>query len=212
MPFVRRLTSNSTSATVISALKQMFGEHGIPHKLLSDKGPQYDCIELRTFAADRGFRHITGSPRYPQYNGFAERMVQTIKKTMLKARQSDTDPDLSLLCPRTNPIDNNLPSPAELLCSRQLRSNVSLLSSHTPKDKAVQQNLQVRQQRRKKYLDRSARDLSPLHTSQRIHLQKANGTWTPATVVEKKSEPPSHTVRTPNCGLYTAVTVASFGT
>ena len=141
MPFVRRLTSNSTSATVISALKQMFGEHGIPHKLLSDKGPQYDCIELRTFAADRGFRHITGSPRYPQYNGFAERMVQTIKKTMLKARQSGADPDLSPLCLRTNPIDNNLPFPAELLCSRQLRSNVSLLSSHTPQDKAVHQNL-----------------------------------------------------------------------
>ena len=33
----------------------------------------------------------------PQSNGFAERMVQTVKKTMLKARQSSTDPDLSLL-------------------------------------------------------------------------------------------------------------------
>ena len=65
MPFVRRLTSNSTSATVISVLKQLFGEHGIPHKLLSDNGPQYDYVEFRTFAADWGFKHVTSSPRYP---------------------------------------------------------------------------------------------------------------------------------------------------
>ena len=38
-------------------------------------------------------------------------MVQTVKKTMLKARQSSTDPDLSLLCLRTTPIDNNHPPP-----------------------------------------------------------------------------------------------------
>ena len=56
MPFVRRLTSNSTSATVISVLKQLFGEHGIPHKLLSDNGPQYDCVEFRTFASRLGIQ------------------------------------------------------------------------------------------------------------------------------------------------------------
>ena len=56
MPFIRRLTSNSTSTTVISALKQLFGEHGIPHKLFSDNGPQYDCVEFRTFAADWGIQ------------------------------------------------------------------------------------------------------------------------------------------------------------
>ena len=94
MPFVRRLTSNSTSTTVISVLKQLFGQHGIPHKLLSDNGLQYDCIEFRTFAADWGFKHVTSSPRYPQSNGFAERMIQTVKKTMLRAALIQT----SLCC------------------------------------------------------------------------------------------------------------------
>ena len=201
MPFVRRLTSNSTSATVILALKQLFGERGISHKLLSDKGLRYDCIEFRTFAADRGFRHITSSPRYPQYNGFAERMVQTVKKTMLKARQSGADPDLSLLCLRTNPIDNNLPSPAELLCSRQLRSNVSLLSSHTSQAKAVHKNLQAHQQTQNKYHNRSTCDLPPLHISGQVHLQEANRTWTPATVAEMRPEKHSYTIHTPNGGL-----------
>ena len=202
MTFVRRLTSSSTSATVISVLKQLFGEHGIPHKLLSDNGPQYDYVEFRTFAADWGFKHVTSSPRYPQSNGFAERMVQTVKETMPKARQSSTDPDLSLLCLRTTPIENNLPSPAELLYSRQLRSSLPLLSSHTPQDTAVHKNLQARQRTQKKYHDRSARDLPPVHTGQHVRLQEANGTWTPATVVEKRPEPRSYTVRTPNGGLY----------
>ena len=141
-----------TSATVISALKQMFGENGIPQKLLSDNGLQYDCIEFRTFAAALGFRHITSFPRYPQSNGFAERVVQTVKKTMLKARQSDTDPDLSLLCLRTTPIDNNLSSPAELLYSCQLRSNLPVLSFQA---KAVHKNLQAHQQTQKKYHDQT---------------------------------------------------------
>ena len=141
-----------TSATVISALKQMFGKNGIPQKLLSDNGLQYDCIEFRTFAAALGFRHITSFPRYPQSNGFAERMVQTVKKTMLKARQSDTDPDLSLLCLRTTPIDNNLSSPAELLYSCQLRSNLPVLSFQA---KAVHKNLQAHQQTQKKYHDQT---------------------------------------------------------
>ena len=108
MPFVRSLTSNSISATVISVLKQLFGEHGIPHKLLSDNGPQYDCVEFRTFAADWGFKHVTSSPRYPQSNGFAERMVQTVKKTMLKAGQSSTDPDL---CCAYAPLPSTTTSP-----------------------------------------------------------------------------------------------------
>ena len=134
MPFVRRLTCNSTSATVISALKQLFGEHGIPHKLLSDNGPQYDCVEFRTFAADWGFKHVTSSPRYPQSNGVAERMVQTVKKTMLKARQSSTDPDLSLLCLRTTPIDKQPPLPCRtpILPAAQIQPPSPLLP-HTPR-------------------------------------------------------------------------------
>ncbi|WP_419601948.1 RNase H-like domain-containing protein, partial [Thiolapillus sp.] len=70
MPFIRRLSTTSSSASVITALKQLFGEHGIPTKLVSDNGPQYDCNEFETFAANWGFQHITSSPRYPQSNGF----------------------------------------------------------------------------------------------------------------------------------------------
>ena len=104
--------------------------------------------------------------------------------------------------PTHHPHRQQPPLPCQLLYSRQLRSNLPLLSSHTPQDTAVHKNLQARQRTQKKYHDRSARDLPPLHTGQHVRLQEANGTWTPATVVKKRPEPRSYTVRTPNGGLY----------
>ena len=131
MPFVQRLTSNSTSTTVISVLKQLFGQHGIPHKLLSDNGPQYDCVEFRTFAADWGFKHVTSSPRYPQSNGFAERMIQTVKKTMLRAALIQTS--LSAV-PTHHSHQQQPPLPCQtpILLAAQIQPPSPLLP-HTPR-------------------------------------------------------------------------------
>ncbi|XP_070198636.1 uncharacterized protein [Littorina saxatilis] len=129
---------------------------------------------------------------YPQSNGFAERMVQTVKKTLLKAKQSNSDPDLR----------RSLPSPAELLYSRNLQSNLPHLAKPTPYNRKARRNLQVRQQTQKKYHDRSARDLPPLHTDQKVQMQENNGAWIPATVVNKRPEPRSYTIRTPNGSIY----------
>ena len=54
-------------------------------------GPQCSRQEYKQFAKDWGFDHITLSPRYPQSNGFIERMIQTTKSTMTKARQAGVD-------------------------------------------------------------------------------------------------------------------------
>ena len=39
-PEVIRLTS-TTSASVISAMKSVFSQHGIPHTVVSDSGPRF---------------------------------------------------------------------------------------------------------------------------------------------------------------------------
>ena len=57
----------------------MFARHGIPEVLRSDNSPQYVSHEFAEFAKAYGFQHITSSPRFPQSNGEAERMVKTIK-------------------------------------------------------------------------------------------------------------------------------------
>jgi transposase InsO family protein len=61
--------------------------YGIPDKLMSDNGPQYDNHHFKKFIAEYGIEHKTSSPRYPQSNGYAERAVQTANKILSTAQQ-----------------------------------------------------------------------------------------------------------------------------
>lgn len=107
-PEVSLLQSSSTS-TVIERMKCCFARHGIPETLLSDNGPPYASAEFERFAKNYWFQHVTASPRYPQANGEAERMVKTVKALLTKA----DDPHLALLAYRAAPGQTGK-SPAEL--------------------------------------------------------------------------------------------------
>jgi len=111
---------------VIKHLKEIFDEYGIPECFVSDNGPQYSSEEFKQFATNYGFEHVTSSPMYPRSNGFAERMVQTVKQLFTKARESGQDPHLTMLCLRTTPIDHYTPSPCEILNGRKYRSNLPI--------------------------------------------------------------------------------------
>ena len=58
----------ATASTVIAALKNIFGHHGVPEVLMSDNGPKYVCAHFKDFASEYGFTHLTSSPQYPQAN------------------------------------------------------------------------------------------------------------------------------------------------
>ena len=105
-PFIRKMHNTCTSQEVICSLKSIFGEHGIPECIKSDNGPQYDSYAFRQLARNWGFDHITSSLRYAQSNGFVERIFQTLKKTIMKAKNSRTDIDMALLCLRTIKVRN----------------------------------------------------------------------------------------------------------
>ena len=109
----------STSQEVINHLKAIFARHGIPETVISDNGPQYSSAEFAKFAEDWGFTHITSSPKYPQSNGEAERMVQTTKNLLTKS----DDPYEALLAYRATPLENGF-SPAELCMGRRLRTTL----------------------------------------------------------------------------------------
>lgn len=111
---------STTSTSVITTLKSLFARHGIPELLRSDNGPQYASQEFATFAQQYDIKHVTSSPRFPQSNGQAERMVQTVKQLL---RQS-TDPYKALLCYRATPLPWCGLSPAELLMGRRLRTPI----------------------------------------------------------------------------------------
>ena len=66
------------TGTVISKLKGIFSENGIPEVIILDGGPQLRS-EFRGFAQEWGFQHIQSSPYHNQSSGEAERIVRTIK-------------------------------------------------------------------------------------------------------------------------------------
>ena len=96
---------------------------------MTDNGPPFSSNEFAAFANQYRFDHITSSPRYPQSNGFIERMVQTVKQSMRKSAAAGHDPHLAMLGYRATPLTTSIPSPAELLNGRKYRA---LLPTRTP--------------------------------------------------------------------------------
>ena len=66
-PEIAKLTG-TPSQHVVTALKSMFSQHGIPDEVMSDNGPQFLSAEFRTFAESWEFVRTMSSPGYPQSN------------------------------------------------------------------------------------------------------------------------------------------------
>jgi hypothetical protein len=168
----------------------IFSEHGIPQTLFSDNGPCYASQEFKNFSNEWEFNHTTSSPVYPQSNGFAERMVQTVKDRMNKCK----DINLALLHLRNTPTSYLLPSPAQLLYNRSLNSTLPTINEkehNTDAHKA----LKAAQMKQKEYYDRGAQQRAELSPGQPVMLQNDDMNWRTATVVQRTPEPRSYIVQ-----------------
>lgn len=77
--------SPTRCTSVFAHLKSIFARHGVPETLISENGPQFACQEMKDFANEYCFEHVTSSPRYPQSNSKAERTVRTVKKSSMES-------------------------------------------------------------------------------------------------------------------------------
>lgn len=89
-----------TARTAIQKMKSAFARHGIPKELVSGHVP-FASFEIKLFAE---FKLTHSSPGFPQSNGLAERMIQTVKRALKKAAKTGTDPHLLLLSLRNTPV------------------------------------------------------------------------------------------------------------
>ena len=189
---------DTAAKTVICHTKNIFARHGIPNVLRSDNGPQFTSDEFKRFSSQWGFSHISVSPYHPQANGLAEKYVHIIKRLLIKASDTKSDPYLSLLEYRNTTI-NNLASPAQLLMSRHLRSVLPTTTNQlTPKiiePSQVSEQLEKKQRIHKKYYDQGSRPLSELKPNDPVYMQVGNR-WMPATVIQKAKTPHSYIIKT----------------
>ena len=189
------------SNMVISTMKQIFTDHGIPSRVVSDNVSQYFSEAFKEFTQQWQFNHITSSPKFQKSNGFIERQIQTIKRALIKAKQAGRDPNLAMLRLRTTPINHNLPSPAELLNNRILRLNL-IAKVSTPRfsnTDHIWEEQKHKQDMQKMYHDRTAHDLLPLVPGQDVRiLNNQTGKWKSATITRRCAEPRSYIVQLPD--------------
>ena len=148
-PFIRKLDKSCTSRKVITMCRQIFSEHGIPSRMVSNNGAQFASedskgswknMELTTSLPAQGIREAMASPN-----------VETVKETLYKCKESKSHPYMALLCLRTTPVDSIIPSPMEMLCGRKGRGNlpVKLRNTQTDQETIMDRLLQRQQNRRK---------------------------------------------------------------
>ena len=186
MIFVWHLPPGQSNANkVISLLKEMFSEHGIPEVLCSDNGPQYASAQFTDFCIAWGISHETSSLHYLQSNGFAKACVKSAKHALQWAKYSGVDPHLALLALCAMAIDSKLPSPAELLYQCQIRTTIlAKIRNSDPSAIHVCEQIDACSKVAKSQVDKCSKTLVPLYAGQPVAtydtLQKI---WVPATVI-----------------------------
>lgn len=117
------LLSDKTSKQVINAMQNIFTRFGYPETIIADNVP-FLSKECREYYALKDIAIFTCSPHYHRSNGMAEKAVGISKQILRKAWEEKTD-YRELLMEYNNTIIVSLEaSPAQILQSRMLRTNL----------------------------------------------------------------------------------------
>ena len=189
---------NTKSETVVQAISTTFSLFGPPNTIVSDNGPQYTGQPFKNMCLKWGINHTTSSPRYPRSNGLAERTVRTVKTLVQKCKKTKQDVQVAMLNLRATPIDGKLPSPAEMLLGRQIRTQLPSYQHVVPSEN--HDALRDKSEKMKTKHDKTAgQELPPLYVGQKVRVQQPeNKSWEPAKVTEVCTENRSYVIQTPN--------------
>ena len=158
-------------------MRSIFARHDIPKVVFSDNEPQYSSREFKKISKSWDFIHKTSRPEFPQSNGFVEKAIQTIKKTLRKCREDDIDPYLAMLALHRTKSSSGT-SASELLMKRKLRTLVPLLN--------VKVNTKTKL---KKPTLSQSRELQPFKTSDTVRYYQ-NNNWIRTGIILNKSDMP----------------------
>lgn len=194
-----------TAQAIIPVMKSIFATHGIPEEFISDGGPPFNSYEVKKFFEKWKVLHHTTSPHFPRANGQIERTVQSIKNSLRKAEEDGRDIYEVLLDYRIQPA-KDLPSPAELLMGRRLRSFLPAHATRlTPNfdTQETQKMLRERQLIQNKYANRKGTRLPGLVKNARVWFRhKMKKPWKQGTIVQIGPQPRSYLIKGKDGGFY----------
>ena len=179
-----------TPQHVIGHLKVIFSEYGWPDTIVSDNGPCYMAEVFTKRMQEYRVNHITHSPNYPQSNGLAEKLMQTVKSLFYKAREEDADLYKGLMIYHNTPLTSNLQSPMQILQNRSARSQIPM--SNSARRQFGLEAKKFRTKTKNKKLS-----LHDLHLGQDVMMQDpASKQWSLAVITRICKEPRSYQVTT----------------
>ncbi|XP_029656176.1 uncharacterized protein LOC115230085 [Octopus sinensis] len=195
-PFVRKV-KDLTAKTITTVARGLLAEQGIPEQIICDKGTQFTSQEFKKLADEYGFNITTSSPHYPKGHGFIERQVQTVKRTLVKCRETKEDPHLALLSLRTTPLRADMKSPAELLNGRKYKTTLPTKIQPPIDQEETRAKLAATQEQSQRYYNKHAQYLPEMLGGQHVHTQDPiTKTWIPAQVVSGAETPRSYIIET----------------
>ncbi|GFX59108.1 uncharacterized protein K02A2.6 [Trichonephila clavipes] len=197
---------NSTTAqSVIIVMKSIYATHGIPEELVSDGGPQYNSNLMMNFFREWGIKHHVTLPHFPRVNGQIERAVQIVKSSVTKAAEEGKDLYVVLLDYRIQPA-KDMPSPAELLMGRKLRT---FLTSHPGQLKPTfdveraREALRKRQIIQNKYANKQATVLPVQPQNAKVWFKhKMKEPWKQKTIIQVGPQPRSYIIKGEDGGVF----------
>ena len=200
---VIRLLSDMTANTICNHFTSVLAEYGLPSTIIADFGTQYISTKFKVSCTNSGITLTFSSPYHHQANSLAERAIGSCKSLWRKAVEGSKCPYTAVWMYRVTPLDNNMPSPFELLFGRKPKtlmptSKKTLQSQH--KDSIVhQEENHLKQQRQAEVYDKKAgTDKRILNNMEPVHVRNTlKKIWEPGVVLNRPNpvrEPRTYTV------------------
>ena len=183
-PLVAEFSAVPTTSTLIRAFRKFFSMMGVPNRLRSDQGPQYESKQMQDFLRDWAVQWTPSSPHNPQSNGHAEVSVKAVKHLLKKCQGKFNSDEFhaGLLELRNAPREDGL-SPAQRLFGHPLRSRVPAhWRSFDPQWQLAAETADRRRakaaQKYKAYYDESSRRRLPLKPGTTVLVKDhVSGRW-----------------------------------
>ena len=113
------LMRNQTAAEIINLMQKHFARRGIPEDIVTDKGTNYDSVEVSQFCKRNNIKHTKSSPHHRQSNGNSESGVKIVKTLLRKTEKTALNPYEALLGRHNTPTIGMTTSSAQRFLNRR---------------------------------------------------------------------------------------------